>query len=144
MKNLMSKIRSEEGASSIVEAIIVYPIVLIAVVFLLVLGFTYVQEGYLNYKSQNLSDYLAKSVIYPGYALIEKPEYVTGGALTIGDINAAMEAQEPYRYMFGIFGSETSIKDGSSDEKNNDLAEKYANFMANNYLAEHGFLKAYS
>ena len=141
MKKMMLKIRSEEGASSIVEAIIVYPIVLIAVVFLLVLGFTYVQEGYLNHKSQSISDYLAKSIIYPGYSYIEKPEYMKEAeAITIGDINAAMKAQAPYRYMFGIFGAETSVKDSSGG----DLAENYAKFMANDYLSKHGFLKAYS
>lgn len=141
MKKLVLKIRSEEGASSIVEAIIVYPIVLIAVVFLLVLGFTYVQEGYLNHKSQSISDYLAKSIVYPGYSYIEKPEYMKEAeAITIGDINAAMKAQAPYRYMFGIFGAETSVKDSSGG----DLAENYAKFMANDYLSKHGFLKAYS
>lgn len=140
MKNVNLKIRSEEGASNILEAIIVYPVVLIAVVFLLVLGFTYVQEGYLNYKSQELSDYLAKCVIYPGYAYIEKPEYFTGSTITLGDIKGAMKAQAPYRYLFGIFGAETSVEDSSGG----DIAQNYAQLMTNGYLENHGYLKSYS
>lgn len=141
MKKLFMKIRSEEGAANVVEAIIVYPIVFLAVAFLLILGFTYVQEGFLNYESQKLSDYLAKVVIYPGYANIERPDYAgTENTVSIGDLNAAMQKNTPYRYMFGIFGSETGIEDHNSK----DLAAEYARYMAKEYLSEHGYLKSYS
>lgn len=141
MKKLNLKIRSEEGAASVLEAIIVYPIVFIVVAFLLILGFTYVQEGYLNYEAQSLSDYIVKTISYPGYANIEKPKYEKNiGAITIGDINAAMNAQAPYRYLFGFFNNDTGVKDNNGDN----LAENYVNFMADDYLPKHGFLKGAS
>lgn len=141
MKKSILKIRSEEGAANMIEVIIVYPIVFIAVAFLLILGFTYVQTGFLNYESQRLSDYIAKVVLYPGYTNIERPIYAnTNDTITIGDLNAAMEKEAPYRYILGIFGSETGIKDQNGD----DLAAQYAQYMANEYLSEHGYLKSYS
>lgn len=141
MKKLNLKIRSEEGAASVLEAIIVYPIVFIVVALLLILGFTYVQEGYLNYEAQSLSDYIVKTISYPGYANIEKPKYEkNNGAITIGDINAAMGAQAPYRYLFGFFNSNSGIKDNNGDN----LALKYVNYMADDYLSKHGFLKGVS
>ncbi len=141
MKKLILKIRSEEGTSSIMEAIIVYPIVMIVVIFLLVLGLTYAQKGYLTYKSQELADYIAKNVIYPGYAHIEKPFYDTGGdVISVGDINAAMKENAPYRYMFGIFGSDVGIKDNYGELLVDECAAHYAAW----YLRKHGILKAYS
>lgn len=140
MRNSISNKRSEEGAANIVEVIIVYPIVFIVVAFLLILGFTYVQRGYLNYQSQKLSDYIAKVVIYPGYANIERPYYAgTADTITIGDLNAAMAKQAPYRYLFGVSGSDTEVQDQNGD----DLAKQYARYMANVYLSEHGYLKSY-
>ncbi len=140
MKKLILKIRSEEGASSITEAIIVYPIVLIVVIFLLILGLTYAQKGYLNYRSQELADYIAKNVIYPGYAYIEKPVYDLGGVISVGDINAATQQNAPYRYMFGIFGSSVGVKDNYG----NDLAPRCAQVYATSFLPKHGILKGHS
>ncbi len=141
MKKLILKIRSEEGASSIAEAVIVYPIVMIVVIFLLVLGLTYAQKGYLNYRSQELADYIAKNVIYPGYAYIEKPVYdLSGDAISVGDINAAMKENAPYRYMVGIFGSDVGVKDNYG----NDLVPQSAAHYTSSFLPEHGILKAYS
>lgn len=141
MRKLNLKIRSEEGAASVLEAIIVYPIVFVVVVLLLILGLTYVQEGYLTYQSQQLSEYLAKSITYPGYPNIEKPKYTNSdGTISIGDINEAMKANAPYRYMFGIFSDDAGIKDNN----NENLAAKYVNYMAYDYLKNNGFLKASS
>lgn len=139
MKAFNLKFRSEEGAAYVAEAIIVYPIVFLTVVLLLITGFTYVQRGYLNYRSQKIADYLAKCVSYPGYAYIERPDYLPRtGSVTIGDLNAAMKQNAPYRYLFGIFGNETGIKDSDGDN----LAKQYAAYMAEESMPKKGYLKS--
>lgn len=138
MKDLIKKIRSEEGDSNVIEAVIVYPLVMLVVIFLVLLGYIYGQEGYLNYVSQKMATYLSKAVVLPGYQYLEKPIYFNSTSqASIGDINKAMESNAPYRYLLGIF-SDPTIEDSNG----NDVSQKTANELADNYLKSHGLLKA--
>ncbi len=137
MKNKFD-FRSEDGAASVLEAIIVYPLVFLVVIFLVLLGFTYVQKGYLTYHSQHLASYIAKVVCYPGYNYIEEPPYKTGStAVTVKDIDNAMKQEAPYRYFFGLFGEYTAAKDQKGD-----IIPQCAEHMAKDYLTKNGFLKS--
>lgn len=137
MKNKID-LRSEDGAASVMEAVIVYPLVFLVVIFLVLLGFTYAQKGYLTYHSQHLASYIARVVCYPGYNYIESPPYENGGTdIMVKDIDAAMKQEAPYRYFFGLFGEYTAATD-----QNGDIIPQCAEHMAKEYLAKNGFIKS--
>ena len=138
--NLKMKFRSEDGNATVMEAALIYPIVCLVTVLLVFVGFTYAKQGFLVYHSENLASYLAKVVCMPGYQEIDDDPFSEGETVTQDDIKKAMKKRDPYRYLFGVFSSEYNM--GSNGH--NDLAEYYANKMANEYLKEHGFLKAYN
>lgn len=131
--------RSEDGAAYVLEATIVYPIVLISVIFLIMVGFTYAQKSLLQHRANELSSYLVKVIRYPGYNKIEPPFYVNDGKVdtSLEAVNGAMEQIDPYRYIMGIFGQQyddtkqagVTIVKGCSEE-------------TVEYLAEHSYLKA--
>ncbi len=136
----IARFRSEDGAASILEATIVFPLVFLVVIFLVLMGFTYAQKGFMTYHSSSLASYIAKVICYPGYNYLEAPFYdAEDTTVTLDDIRSAMEAQAPYRYMFGLFGTEYAA---AEDVDGSDLIEKCAMQMAQDYLKTHGFLKS--
>ncbi len=139
MKNKFD-IRSEDGAAYVLEAIIIFPLVFLVVIFLVFVGFTYVQQGFLNYHSSEMAAYLAKNICYPGYDYIDEPIYDSGKGkeVTLDNMNKAANAGAPYRYLFGLFGSEYK----SAEDNNGDIMPQYAKHMAETYLQNHGFLKS--
>lgn len=141
MKKLLKEFRSEKGAASVLEATIVFPLVFLVVVFLVFLGFIYAQKGFLQNHAAELSDYLAKNVLYPGYNEIEQPFYYAGksDALSLERVNKAMSCNEPYRYLGGLFKEEYQIKGG---EYKGDIAKTAAEAMTGSYLVSHGFIKS--
>lgn len=136
--NYKKLLLSENGAATVLEATIIYPIVCLVTVLLVFVGFTYAQQGFLTYHSQTLSSYLAKTVCYPGYQFIDDPYHEDEDGVTVDDINKAMKAQAPYRYLFGVFSGQYN----APDDNNEDLIANYVKFMAEDYLTEHGFLKS--
>lgn len=140
MKKIICEFRSEKGAASVLEATIIFPIVFIAVIFLIFLGFTYAQRAYLQYHASQLSEYISKAILYPGYQYLEKPFYsnnANSGEVTLEDVNNAMKHNDPYRYFQGLFISQYKI----SDVENRDIVETAADKMVGEYLTKHGFLK---
>ena len=138
MKN-KNDIRSEEGAASVLEATIVFPLVFLVVIFLIFMGFTYLQRGVLNFHASQLSNYISKVICYPGYEYIEQPFYEKKHDVTLNDIKKAMDAQAPYRYLFGLFGTEYSAP---TDSNGRELIKTCAEKMAKEYLSEHTIIKA--
>ena len=130
-------LRSEDGAAYVLEATIVYPIVLVATLFLIILGFTHVQKALLQHEATELSTYIAKVIRFPGYALIDQPFYMEDSAITLDGYNSAMEEIKPYRYLFNMNG-DFSFGD---DSKGEELLPKCAKEMVQTYLVKHGFLK---
>ncbi|MGN1120288.1 MAG: hypothetical protein ACI4Q4_08005 [Oscillospiraceae bacterium] len=122
--------KSESGAALVLEATIVYPIVLVAVMFLILWGLTYAQQGYMQYLSSSLSSYLVKSITYPGYDKLEAPFYTTNTKSQLASVNEAMEVHNPYRYLLGM------------DSEVDDIVEATKTQMVDNYLPDSGFLKA--
>lgn len=134
----MSKFRSEDGAASVLEATIVFPLVFLVVIFLVLVGFTYAQRGVLTYQSSALSHYLAKVICYPGYNYLDTPFYENDNTVTIDDVSSAMKAQAPYRYLFGLFGTEYS---SAEDQNGNNLIKTCTEKMVTDYMQTHSFLK---
>ena len=122
--------KSEDGAAEVLEAVIIYPIVLVAVIFLILWGFTYVQRGYLQYASSQLSGYLSKVAAYPGYDMIEVPFYKTQDKTQLDAVNSAMKVHNPYRYFFGL------------DKNMKEITEACRTNMADDFIQNRGFLKA--
>lgn len=133
MRKIFKEFRSEKGAASVLEATIVFPLVFLIVVFLIFLGFTYAQQGLLQYNASRLALYIAKTIQYPGYEYIEKPFYSADakvGTVLLEEFDTAMKQNDPYRYFLGLFrGSDSTIAKNSSG------------IMATDYLSNHGMLK---
>lgn len=141
MKKIIKELRSEKGAASVLEATIVLPIVFISVILLIFLGFTYAQRAFLQYHASQLSGYISKAILYPGYQYIEQPFYSNSGknsAVTLNDVNEAMKHDDPYRYLTGLFNPQSKIK----DVEGRNIVETSADKMVSDYLTKHGFLKA--
>lgn len=122
--------RSESGAALVLEAVIVYPIALVAVMFLILWGFTFLQRGYLQYCASQLSSYIAKVVVYPGYENIDVPFYSTETVSQLEGVNKAMDIHRPYRYFFGL------------DSEIKDIIKQSRETMVNQTLPGSGFLRA--
>lgn len=124
--------KSESGAALVLEATIVYPIALCAVMFLIIWGFTFVQRGYLQYSASELSSYIAKTIAYPGYQYIDAPFYKAGDSqkTVLEGMNEAMNVHNPYRYIFGF------------DKEVKDIIDKSAKAMVTDKLPDSGYLKA--
>ncbi len=148
MKKLFKEFRSEKGAASVLEATIVFPLVFLIVVFLIFMGFIYVQKSYVQYHADHLSLYISKMIQYPGYQYIDKPYYNPDsnnntGVVTFDDIKNAMKCSDPYRYFKGLFNTGLLKKDYEivDLDKRTDVVQQAADGMVNYYLASHGFLK---
>lgn len=136
--NFKKSFGSEDGAESILEAAIVFPLVFMTVIFLLFLGLTYIQKSFLNYQASQLSAYIAKVVCFPGYQYLDEPFYKTDHAISLDDIKKAMKSHQPYRYLFGLTDKEVEINDSSG----NDLIQTAASKMAKEFLSGKGMLKS--
>lgn len=122
--------KSEGGAALVLEAVIVYPIALVAVMFLILWGVTFLQRGYLQYTASQLSGYIARTIVYPGYEKIDLPFYETRTVSQLDGVNQAMEVHNPYRYFFGLDGEIKTIIKTSRQE------------LVDNRMTGAGFLKA--
>ena len=122
--------KSEGGAALVLEAVIVYPIALVAIAFLILWGMTFLQRGYLQYTASQLSGYIARTIVYPGYEKIDLPFYDTRTVSQLDGVNQAMEVHNPYRYFFGLDGEVKNIINTSRQE------------MVENRMPGAGFLKA--
>lgn len=132
-------IRSENGAAYVLEAVIVYPIVLIAVIFLIMMGMTFAQKSVLQHRATELSTYIAKVIRYPGYQNIEKPFYdeSSDGEVTREMVDKAMSQIDPYRYILHIVGNQVR---SSTDANGNEVVSECEKQIVK-YLDGHGFLK---
>lgn len=140
MKNLLRELRSEKGAASVLEATIVLPVVFLCVVLFVFLGFTYAQRAFLQYHSSQLSGYISKTILYPGYQFIQEPFYKSSGSdtVTVEKVSAAMRAKDPYRYLLGLFKDEYTPENANG----RGIPEESAESMVEKYLVNHGFMKA--
>ena len=131
--------RSENGAAYVMEAVIVYPIVMIAVVFLIMVGMTFAQKSMLQHHANELSTYIAKVIRYPGYQYIEKPFYEgdSDGEVTREMVDNAMKQIDPYRYLFNIIGNQYR----APTDSNGDQVVSECEVQIVKYLDGHGFLK---
>lgn len=130
--------RSEEGAATVFEAMIVYPIVLLAVVFLVFMGFINVQKGFMQHCADEISTYIAKVIRYPGYDKLQDSFMDEDNApIEIIDMNSAAKQIEPYRYLFNL-GKDYSDSGSASKDVIPGIAKK----AVVDYLKKHGFLRA--
>lgn len=108
---------SEKGAASLIEAIIIFPIVFLCIIFLLISGYTFIQRSILQSTADRISEYISKCIAYPGYGDIVDPFYdkeviAQNKNKTLDErIATAMEESDPYRYVAGIFGLNSETKD---------------------------------
>lgn len=135
----LDRFRSEDGAASVLEATIVFPLVFLVVVFLIFLGFTYAQQGLLQYNASRLASYIAKTIQYPGYDKIEDPFYNCSevGVVTLSEFDEAMKQNDPYRYLKGLFNQTYCLK----KENYRKVSDEAVKEMVPDYLSEHGILK---
>lgn len=97
-------IKDETGAAMIVEAVIIYPIVILCLFFLIYVGLLMIQSAMLSSCAEKMAMVAAREVAYPGYLKS------TGGAFTSnsvdlddgGEVNVTFIISEteikPYRY----------------------------------------------
>lgn len=124
---------SEEGNASLIEATLIFPIVFLCVMFLIFSGFTFVQKATLQSVSDRLSSYIARCISYPGYSDIIDPFYEDSKNIaTTQRIRNAMSHSDPYRYVAGIFGLNSDVKEVSENAKTK---------MLDKYLVSVSFLK---
>lgn len=112
-------LENERGAVSVVEAALVYPVVILTVTSLIYLGIYISETAFLNDKARMTAVMVAKNIsftgldelgdVYDGYDFID-------GKISIAQINRAYEDNRPYRYLTG-----TEVDGGFADN-----AEKYA------------------
>lgn len=127
---------SETGSASVIEAIIIYPITFLCIVFLIFSGFTFLQRAMLQATADRVSEYISRCIAYPGYNEIIDPFYdsetvAANKNRTLGNrIETAMSISDPYRYVCGIFGLNRDTKDIPA--------------QAQKSLIENGYLKSIS
>ncbi len=129
-------IKSESGAASILEATILFPIVLVTVMFLIFVGFTFLQRAILQSTADRLSQYLSRCVAYPGYTELIDPFYEPAKDTSWENrVKNAMadEYSDPYRYTFGIFGLYSKTKEYAQTGRDA--------MLKNGYLEKVSFLK---
>lgn len=124
---------SENGSANLIEATIIFPIVFMCLMFLILSGFTFVQKATLQSVSDRLSSYIAKCISYPGYSEIIDPFYEEAkNTATTERIRKAMSHSDPYRYVAGIIGLNSDVKEISQNAKKK---------MLDDYLVSVSFLK---
>lgn len=139
---MKTNFRSEDGAAYVLEATIIFPIVFLVVVWLIFMGFLYAQRAYLQYWSAELSAYISKTIVYPGYASLD-PRFAfeeSGGSKSELDrVTSAMAQVDPYRYLFGLFKGDFI----TTDEPNGrSVPEAMKNYMMNEIFGKKGFMKS--
>ena len=60
-------IRNQSGAALVVEAVVIYPLVILCLFFLLYMGLIIIQSSVLNSIAQKMALVAAREVAYPGY-----------------------------------------------------------------------------
>ncbi|MCQ2408760.1 MAG: hypothetical protein MJ065_09590 [Oscillospiraceae bacterium] len=99
MKKLRRFLKNENGAAEIVEAAIVYPIVIISIFTLVYIGLFILQTVTVQTYAQKIALLAAREVGRPGYVdLINKQDAVTSGAveLALQDYSKSVTAGENY------------------------------------------------
>ncbi len=102
----MKKIwKSQTGAAMVVEAVIIYPIVLMCLFFLIYVGLIVIQSSVLNSTAQKMAMLAAREVAYPGYlSLSAKDNYgssaveMTKGSTVKLTFNTQETKIDAYRY----------------------------------------------
>ena len=122
----MRILKDERGAAPIVEAALVYPIVIIVVVFMIYYGMYVYESSVIHDMAGTTAVMASKSVSFPGYEYLGE-SYVYGdhsdeGEITPDRVKKAYETMKPYRYIF-----KNEINDRFSDsliEKSEDMLLK--------------------
>lgn len=119
-------IKSESGAATIIEAIIIVPMVFVCVMFLIFSGLTFVQKAVLQSTADRLSQYISRCVAYPGYGEIIDPFYAPPKNTPLQTrIDTAMGYSDPYRYVAGLFGLNSQTKVSAADAEKAMLKDGY-------------------
>lgn len=139
----MKKIfRSEDGAAYVLEAAIIFPIVFLVVMWLGFMGFLYAQKSYLQYWATEISAYIAKTIVYPGYASLDPRfafEEPGGGKSELDRVTKAVEQVDPYRYLFGLFKGDYITTD---EPQGRSVPEEMKNYMMNEIYGKRGFVRS--
>ena len=98
-------IKDQTGAALVVEAVVVYPLVILCLFFLIYMGLIIIQSSVLNATAQKMALVAAREVAYPGYLTIAgENAYATTGVEmnTSSTVNLTFETKqvkiEAYRY----------------------------------------------
>ncbi len=125
--------RNERGAVSVIEAAIIYPVVILTVAVMLYIGIYIYETALLKDKAENTAVQAAKSISFAGYNELSEGEYNTSDNISFSLINSAYEDNKPYRYIVKGKVSDKFSKDAadyasgliiSSDSVNCDIEVK--------------------
>lgn len=108
MFKLKKAIADEEGASSILEACLIYPVVFIVVIMMFFMSQVYLQRANVNHYAQMTADYIARCIAFTGYDVLDSDPYkftdVDKTDYSLDEIKTMSARIDPYRYLGGLFG----------------------------------------
>ncbi len=107
---LKPKKLKEQNGALIVEATIVYPIVMVILCGFIIMGL-YIMQGILYYSSaQKVADFSAKMLIYPGYDTMGSVREDKLGFVSVHeDYNSTGLETKPYRYWDNRFAKKSEM-----------------------------------
>ena len=136
-------IRNDTGAVQVIEMTLVFPIVIIAMGFLIYISF-YILQGVSMYNNaQRIAVTAAREAAFPGYEKLYGNQGVTvkadfawedGYSPAIDLLNDIMKEHDPYRYMGNGFLNES---EKSSLESNLEKLIKSGSFLADSFVECH-------
>lgn len=113
-KYIRNFFRNESGAVSVIEAALVYPVVILTVAVMLYIGIYIYETALLKDKAENTAVQAAKSISFAGYNELTGDKDDTSEKISVSKINRAYEENKPYRYI---------VKGNVSDKFSNDASD---------------------
>lgn len=98
-KCLRNFFRDERGAVSVIEAALIYPVVILTVAVTLYIGIYIYETALLKDKAEITAVQAAKSISFAGYDELTGEKDSISDELLPGQVNSAYEDNKPYRYI---------------------------------------------
>ncbi len=98
-KHIRNFYRNECGAVSVIEAALIYPLVILTVAVMMYIGIYIYETALLKDKALNTAVQAARSISFAGYDELMSEKDDDTEEITYGQINSAYEDNNPYRYI---------------------------------------------
>ncbi|MDO5560974.1 MAG: hypothetical protein Q4F95_15435 [Oscillospiraceae bacterium] len=106
MNRLVKKFLSlQDGSCEVVEAVFIYPVVILSVTLMIYIGIYVLEYSMLQYRAGSTAVYTSRCLAFPGYDKAARSEGVSNmmrwyeGQAQAGEISDAYRVVKPYRYI---------------------------------------------